>query len=473
MTNQLSRRNFLKGVGVVMGGVASASALDMAPSPHSSPRVDANGLTIHKRAYKYPWWVKTVDQMTTELDPSIDNGPPPMHFSIYSKSEMFAEQRQANNEQAKAYVREGIVNDIPGRTLPDVALHYAAHTYMLMGSDGSFDAPPTPRISPAAYAEVQSYNLHPPQDFGLPAWEATPEEASKVVEQAGIQLGASMVGFTRVNPKWLYKHVVVDSEATHSYFDPETRRYVVPESYQNVIIFISQGPRDLLVRNQSELGAAGDRAAYSRVFAAANNIIRFIKGLGYGTAQMNPLAPVIPYAIQAGLGELGRMNRMINPLFGGNVRIEGILTDLPLAETKPIDFGLQEFCKKCKKCATSCPSGALSTADEPYWETANQFQAPGKKAYFEDNAACSSYMMSRGMYCSTCMAVCPWSKQDKTALHDIAKIMSSQLPQAGSILTKLDDAFGYDIVELDSDEMADWWSLDIPEFGVDSYQGKG
>jgi epoxyqueuosine reductase QueG len=46
------------------------------------------------------------------------------------------------------------------------------------------------------------------------------------------------------------------------------------------------------------------------------------------------------------------MNRMVNPLFGGNVRIGAVLTDLPLAVDKPIDFGLQKFCVKCKKCAT-------------------------------------------------------------------------------------------------------------------------
>jgi len=42
------------------------------------------------------------------------------------------------------------------------------------------------------------------------------------------------------------------------------------------------------------------------------------------------------------------------------VRISGVITDLPVASDKPIDFGLQEFCKTCKICATECPAGALS-----------------------------------------------------------------------------------------------------------------
>jgi len=64
------------------------------------------------------------------------------------------------------------------------------------------------------------------------------------------------------------------------------------------------------------------------------------------------------------------------------------------------------------------------------------------------------------------------SKQDKTALHDIAKILASKTPQAGKLLTQLDEAFGYGLVELDGEEMGDWWDLDIPELGIDTYQGK-
>ncbi len=475
MRDHLSRREFIKGVGTILSaaGVTAFTGTPTIGSPVTdarSTRMNQNGLTTRTRKYKYPWWVKTVDEITTETDPGIAEKPPLLNFTSYFNSLIPDEEVERLNAEAKEYVREGIVNNIPGRSLPDLALHYAAHAYLTPGSMGSFDAPRS--VTTAAHEEIQTYNLHPPRDFGLPSWQASPEEASRVVEAAGIQLGASMVGFTRINPDWINQYVTIDPDADEAVISFSERKFIVPESYKYVIMIISQGPRDLLVRNQSELGAAGDRAAYSRVFIAANNLIRFIRGLGYGTVQMNMIAPVIPFAISAGLGELGRMNRMINPIFGGNVRIEGILTDLPVAPDKPINFGLQEFCKKCKKCATSCPAGALSMADEPYWVPANSFQAPGKKTYFEDNERCAEYISRRGMYCSSCLAVCPWSKQDKTALHDIAKILSSKTPQAGALLTTMDDAFGYGLVEVDSPKMADWWDLDIPEFGVDSYQGK-
>jgi hypothetical protein len=110
--------------------------------------------------------------------------------------------------------------------------------------------------------------------------------------------------------------------------------------------------------------------------------------------------------------------------------------------------------------------------DEPYWVPANAFQASGKKVYYEDNEACYTYIAEHGNYCSTCLSVCPWSKQDKASLHEIAKVTSAMVPSAGEFLTKMDQAFGYGLVELDSPEQAEWWDLDIPEEGIDSYQGK-
>ena len=162
---------------------------------------------------------------------------------------------------------------------------------------------------------------------------------------------------------------------------------------------------------------------------------------------------------------------MINPVFGGNVRIGTVLTDLPLALDKPIDFGLQRFCIGCKKCATECPVNALSTEDEPYWEPFNQWQAAGKKVYFEDNKSCRNFQGSKDIYCSTCLAVCPWSKQDQTVLHELAHIMAAKLPFLGKWLALLDDLFGYGLIE-EGKGLEDWWDLDNPTRGVHSGQGR-
>jgi reductive dehalogenase len=409
--------------------------------------------------------VKSVDTITTKTDDSLIKKQDELMNFIPDGGKK--PRRKPTREEIIGHVVKGIKEEIPGRTLPDLALHYAANTYMhfTIGSlgDPMFNALP-------GIGEIQNtWKLHPPQSLDLPAWEASPEKAADVVEAAGIQLGAAMVGITTLNQKWLNANVVIDAGADQ--ITSDGKNTLIPERLKYVVCTLGVCPSDLVDRNLTELGAAGDRAGYEMAFMAYTRMMRFIKGLGYEAIDLQIVAPAIPFAIAAGLGELGRMNRMVNPIFGGNVRIGAIITDLPLAVDKPIDFGLQKFCEKCKKCATSCPANALSDAGKPYWETADPRQVPGKKTYFENNRACTSWQANKDVYCSTCMAVCPWSKQDKTFLHELAHIGASKMPGLGKLWVILDDLFGYGQIT-NSKDIDKWWHLKNPIRGVNSNQGR-
>ena len=224
---KISRRDFLKGVGAVMGAAGVSTIAGKSVASAKPARTDANGLTIRKRKYKYPWWVKTVDKITTETNPDIATKPPLLTAVTYGKAMKSDEDRDASNSIGKAYVKEGLVNNIPGRTLPDLALHYALHSDMTMGSSGLFDAPRNVAIS--NHEELVNFNLHPPQDFGLDPWQGSPEEASRMLEAAGIQCGASMVGFTKVNPDWFYPYVKIESDISESVMDMENMALRIPE----------------------------------------------------------------------------------------------------------------------------------------------------------------------------------------------------------------------------------------------------
>jgi reductive dehalogenase len=433
------------------------------------PGFDIGAVKYRDQRKRYPWWVKTVDEITTETDDSRLEKP---KFHAIAHGALFEPERlEENAEKSKEFVATGIKEDIAGRSLPDLALHYAANTYMhfTVGSLGD----PYFNVAPGIGEIGSSWKLHPPQSLGLPPWKASPERASDVVEAAGNQLGAAMVGITTIDPRWLNANVSISSEVDQVTNDG--MKTIIPERMKYVICLMGVCPPNLVDRNLTELGAAGDRAGYEAAFMAYVRMLRFVKGLGYDAFDLMPVAPVIPFAIASGLGELGRMNRLVNPIFGGNVRLGAVLTDLPLAVDKPIDFGLQKFCSECKKCARSCPSNAISKADQPYWETFNQWQASGKKAYFEDNEACFTFQSSKDIYCSTCMAVCPWSKQDRTLLHEMAHIMAaklpSKLPGMGKLLVKLDDLFGYGRIR-DGDTIRRWWQLKNPTRGVSSHQGR-
>jgi reductive dehalogenase len=438
--------------------------MDQKQNVSSVQTVNDAPVTYRTRKKRYPWWVKTVDRITTETDDARFKKPDMhiiLHFGIFERDNW-----ENNAEQSKAYVTKGVKENIPGRTLPDLALHYAANTYMhfTVGSLGD----PYFNVGPWIGEITNTWKLHPPQSLGLSPWKASPEKAADVLEAAGIQLGAAMVGITTINPKWLDKNVTISSDVDE--ITSEGGKTIIPERMKYVVCVIGANPPDLVDRSWTELGAAGDRAGYEAVFMAYTRMMRFIKGLGYDAFDLMTVAPVIPYAISAGLGELGRMNRLVNPIFGGNVRLGAVLTDLPMAVDKPIDFGLQAFCNRCKKCATSCPANAISKADQPSWEPFNQWQASGKKVYFEDNEKCMEVQGSKDLYCSICMAVCPWSKKDKTSLHEVAHITASKMPGLGKLLVKLDDLFGYGRVT-SGKAINNWWNLKNPTRGINSNQG--
>ncbi len=440
--------------------------MNHAESLSTKQAVSENSIVFRNQRKRYPWWVKSVDKITTELDDSLQTKPTEMqNFSPGSGKKK--DRKKPTREDIIGHVVKGIKEDIPGRTLPDMALHYSANTYMhyTIGSLGD----PMFNIMPGINEIQNTWKLHPPQSLDLPAWQASPERASHVVEKAGLQLGAAMVGITTINPKWLNPNVLIDAEADQITHDGTNM--LIPERMKYVVIVLGACPPDLVDRNSSELGAAGCRAGYEMALMASTRMTRFIKSLGYETFDLQMIAPEIPYAVASGLGELGRMNRMVNPLFGGNVRISSILTDLPLAIDKPIDFGLQKFCEKCKKCATCCPVNAISEADKPYWETVDPRQRPGKKAYFENNKACIKWQAHKDIYCSACLAVCPWSKKDKTALHELAHIGASKLPGLTKLWVFMDDLFGYGQVTK-GDEINKWWDLENPIRGIDSNQGR-
>jgi reductive dehalogenase len=184
---------------------------------------------------------------------------------------------------------------------------------------------------------------------------------------------------------------------------------------------------------------------------------------------VNDLGSSVAIGVDAGLGELGRTNRLITPEFGPYVRLCKVLTDLPLATDKPIDFGLLEFCKVCKRCAEACPSNCLSFDDQPSFQVKGEWNNPGHQAWFEDSPKCLAYWQESTSGCSICIPVCPWAKKDKTMIHEIVKATSAKIPALDIFFNTMDEAFGYGR-QKDADK---WWSLNLPEYGIDTTQGKG
>jgi len=92
---------------------------------------------------------------------------------------------------------------------------------------------------------------------------------------------------------------------------------------------------------------------YAKGACIATQIASFIANLGYSATASHIRhyeAVLVPLAVDAGLGELGRLGYLITREFGPRVRLGAVTTDLSLIPDKPVDIGVEDFCRICKKC---------------------------------------------------------------------------------------------------------------------------
>jgi epoxyqueuosine reductase len=109
---------------------------------------------------------------------------------------------------------------------------------------------------------------------------------------------------------------------------------------------------------------------------------------------------LIPAAIEAGLGELGKHGSMIHRKFGANFRLACVLTDADLIPDGRDEFGVDDFCLNCQICADACPPDAIRR---------EKTMVRGERRWYVDFDKCLPYF-NEAMSCAICLAVCPFSR---------------------------------------------------------------
>ncbi len=109
---------------------------------------------------------------------------------------------------------------------------------------------------------------------------------------------------------------------------------------------------------------------------------------------------LIPAAIAAGLGELGKHGSLIHRALGSNFRLACVLTDVPLEPDAPDDFGGDDFCTRCRACSDACPPEAIVPAKQ---------LVRGEVRWYVDFDKCLPFF-NEHQGCAICLAACPWSR---------------------------------------------------------------
>ncbi len=254
--------------------------------------------------------------------------------------------------------------------------------------------------------------------IGDPLPFKSPELAAEFIKEVAHRYGATLVGITKTNPDWLYSEGWRGCPEDYDFSE-------MPAHWEYAIVIGVPMEWDVIL-SSPQFSTSSD--AYDRVSTAAFRLESCLKFLGYPARAHSPYASydllVPPHAIEAGLGEVGRTGFCITPELGGNCRMAVVTTSLPMAIDNPINFGVEEFCKKCKLCAESCPSGAISMAD-----SSDGMVIRGYEHWYINNGACYNYWRETmgPMGCRLCVATCPYSRKDNW-LHDLARTLDPRDP---------------------------------------------
>lgn len=441
---QTGRRTLLKAGGYVAASGALASIWAF-----------VTGVGTRGNARRRSLWIRTVDRPTLS-EKTAD-------YKRFSGNDMFALYRPLKTqrdgtgsfeaEQASKTKRltSWIIEKKPGYSLPDVQLSEGAWT---------LDHSTKPGTGLLSWTRI---SVRTPAELGVQPYTASPVEMANTVKAAARLYGAGLVGIAPMNEAYVNmqapredekqrdKDIVFEDVDVPSVSDT---RFVIPKKMRWVVAIAIPMDLDLLSRAPTALGDAASALGYSHSAFVVSSLAEFIRGLGYEAIPcVNDTAQSVPFAVDAGIGELGRLNKLVTPEFGPAVRLCKVFTDLPMACDKPVDFGLVEFCRNCKKCAEACPSRALSFDDEPSFKTKGPWNNPGHKAWFEDSYKCLQYWQKSNSACGICLVSCPYTKGNEGWVHEGVKAAASIAPATDPVFRIMDNAFGYG----KQHEPEQWW----------------
>jgi epoxyqueuosine reductase len=286
--------------------------------------------------------------------------------------------------------------------------------------------------------------LFPPEPQGPPEkWDfrgirrkkplpfKSPKHASQLIKKITHTFGATLVGITELNPDWCYQGFLRGVGPG---------KYDVLSHWKYAIVFGTPHEWDQMYVNPT-YGSSYD--AYSRERNIAGRLESFLHELGYPARSHVPpvhydiMMP--PVAVDAGLGEQSRKGLLITPELGSNVRLACVTTNVPMEVDRPIKFGVQDFCRKCKICAEKCPGGAISHKDEPE-------VVRGYRRWLINSELCftiwASVAQSHLRGCRICLAVCPYTRKNNW-LHTLSRNMDAWDPTGivSSMLLKMQKSF--------------------------------
>jgi len=225
-----------------------------------------------------------------------------------------------------------------------------------------------------------------------------PDKTARFISHWLKRTGAHSVGFTQLQEYHLYSHKGRGEQAGSPII--KKHDFAIALTVEMDHRMMQSAPKGTSVMESSE--------QYLQSGVLALKLAAWIRELGYeATAHIDGSYEVICplVAVDAGLGTIGRMGLLMTPRLGPRVRISVVSTNMPvsLGQRNP-DRTTLHFCHHCKKCATVCPSAAISDGPREFIDGTERWQINSEKCYH--------YWTTSGTDCGRCITACPYSHPD-------------------------------------------------------------
>ncbi len=258
-------------------------------------------------------------------------------------------------------------------------------------------------------------------------FERSAEENTRILKNIIDYLGSDLCGVCKLDQAYVYSHVGRG---------PEPYGSIIECRHEYAIVFALEMRADMIDCAPQAPVIVESAKQYVEVAKISIIVSGLIRRLGYSArahiSESNYQVMATPLAWKAGLGEVGRMGILITKKYGPRIRLGVITTDLPLIPDEPVVFGVQDFCKKCRKCAENCPSKAIPSGEK--------LEENGVLKWVIKREECYRYWRQVGTDCARCIRVCPYSKPNNL-LHNIIRNLISGSFAAQTISVKGDDFF--------------------------------
>lgn len=202
------------------------------------------------------------------------------------------------------------------------------------------------------------------------------------VEKLANELGVTKIGYTKVNPDFIFNGFKI--------------------LYENAMILSMEMNREAIKSAPSKEATKEIWRSYKDLGIAVNKIAELLRERGFNCHPSPAIGGDInsvPVAENSGIGAIGKNGLLITPEFGPSHRLAAVFIDvdnLPLKTIKDNEhLWIKDFCETCNHCVNSCPGKAILK------ET--KILEDGYPQYIEREKCALPFSEN----CCTCIKTCP------------------------------------------------------------------